>query len=337
MIVTICGAYRNCGDHLIGARARALVERFVDSDIVTLDRKAISNENYAIMNSAKAVLLCGGPAYQRQIFPAIYPLDLDRIKPKVIPFGLGWKAPVGKDPATFAFDAPALGFIQRIHSNIAYSSVRDPLTLDVIQRQNITNVEMTGCPAWYDLEHFENTYKHNEKPQRIVLSMPAVMQRGVADLMLELTKRFPNSMRTLAFHHGVIPAWDLKGLAKAKDFLVFSALAMRHGWRIEGLTSSLPKMEALYGAADFHIGYRVHAHLMCLSQRKASILINEDARGEGQARALGQVALSVNKGNVEPILAEIQRHFDTRGAAIEQAVETMRQTFPRMKAFLQTI
>jgi hypothetical protein len=160
MIVTICGAYRNCGDHLIGARARALVHRFVDTDIVTLDRKAISTENYAVMNSAKTVLLCGGPAYQRQIYPAIYPLDLDRIKPLIIPFGLGWKAPLGKDPATFAFDAPALGFIQRIHSNIALSSVRDPLTLDVIQRQNIANVQMTGCPAWYDLEHFEKTYEH---------------------------------------------------------------------------------------------------------------------------------------------------------------------------------
>jgi len=337
MIVTVCGAYRNCGDHLIGARARALVQRFIDSDIVTLDRKAISDDNYAVMNSAKAILLCGGPAYQRQIFPAIYSLDLDRIKSNVIPFGLGWKASVGKDPSTFAFDTLALEFIQRIHSNIAYSSVRDPLTLDVIQRQNIANVQMTGCPAWYDLEHFEKIYRHNEKPQRIVLSMPAVMQRGVAELMLELTKRFPNSIRTLAFHHGVIPAWDLKGLSKAKGFLVFSSLAMRHGWRIEGLASSLPKMEALYGGADFHIGYRVHAHLMCLSQRKASILINEDARGEGQARALGQVPLAVNKGNVEPILAEIQRHFDTRGAAIDQAVETMRETFPRMKAFLQTI
>ena len=337
MIVTICGAYRNCGDHLIGARARALVHQFVDTEIVTLDRKAISDADYTIMNSAKAILLCGGPAYQKQIYPALYSLDLDRIKPLVIPFGLGWKAAVGKEPANFTFDASALGFIRRIHANIVYSSVRDPLTLDVIQRQEIANVQMTGCPAWYDLEHFEKTYQHNADPQRIVLSMPAVMQRGVIELMLYLSKRFSNATRTVAFHHGVIPAWDLKGMKKTKDFLIFSALAMQHGWRIEGLTSSLPKMEALYGAADFHIGYRVHAHLMFLSQRKASILINEDARGEGQARALGQVPLAVNKGNIEHIINEIQRHFDTNGNAIIQAVDIMRETFPRMKDFLKTI
>jgi hypothetical protein len=76
---------------------------------------------------------------------------------------------------------------------------------------------------------------------------------------------------------------------------------------------------------------------MFLSQRKASILINEDARGEGQARALGQVPLAVNKGNIEHIINEIQRHFDTNGNAIIQAVDIMRETFPRMKDFLKTI
>jgi hypothetical protein len=40
---------------------------------------------------------------------------------------------------------------------------------------------------------------------------------------------------------------------------------------------------------------------------------------------------------MEPVFAEIQRHFDSNGAAINHAVETMRETFPRMKAFLQTI
>lgn len=337
MIVTICGAYRNSGDHLIGARGRALVRRFVDPDVITLDRKAISPADYEVMNRASAVLLCGGPAYQKEIYPKIYPLDLDRVKTKVIPFGLGWKAPVGMDPSRFAFAPAAQTFVTRVHDGITESSVRDPLTWQVIRNHGIPNVRMTGCPAWYSLDHLENGYRHKPEPKSIVLSMPAVMQPGVQELMEWLTRRFPKARRTVSFHHGLVPSFDRKGLKKAGHFLAFSARAIRQGWRVESLAGSLPKMEALYGAADLHIGYRVHAHLLCLSQRTASILVNEDIRGEGQARALGQVPLSVNGGDVAPIIAEIESHYSSRGEAVERAVETMRATFGEMHSFLQTI
>lgn len=337
MIVTICGAYRNSGDHLIGARGRALVRRFVDEDVVTLDRKAISEGDYAIMNRASAVLLCGGPAYQKEIFPKIYPLDLDRVKVKVVPFGLGWKAPVGMDPGRFAFAPAAQAFVSRVHEGIAESSVRDPLTWQVIRNQGIENVRMTGCPAWYDIDHLETAYRHKPEPRSIVLSMPAVMQPGVVELMEWLTRRFPKARRTVSFHHGLIPSYDSKGMKKAGRFLAFSAKAVRLGWGVQSLAASLPKMEALYGAADLHVGYRVHAHLLCLSRRTASVLINEDIRGEGQARALGQTPLSVGNGDIGPITAEIDALYATRGEAVERAVETMRSTFPEMRGFLETL
>jgi hypothetical protein len=50
---------------------------------------------------------------------------------------------------------------------------------------------------------------------------------------------------------------------------------------------------------------------------------------------LGQVPLAGEKGNMEPVFAEIQRHFDSNGAAINNAVENMRKTFPRMKTFFK--
>lgn len=112
---------------------------------------------------------------------------------------------------------------------------------------------------------------------------------------------------------------------------------MTRGWKVASLAGSLPKLEALYGNADLHIGYRVHAHLFCLSRRIPSILINEDSRGVGQAAALGATSLTVDGGKLEPIQEAVEAHFATRGEEVARAVATMRDTFPTMQQFLKTL
>lgn len=340
MIVTICGAYRNAGDYLIGDRARKLLREHVDQDIVIVDRKAINVEHYDVFNKARAVLLTGGPAYQRGIYPTVYPIDRTRIDNRIVPYGLGWKAPVGKTVESFEFKPEALDFIRAIHTNIEASSVRDPLTKHMLNANGIENVLMTGCPAWYDLAHFEDRYKFIEdsETRSIVLSMPAKMQPGVNELMEWLTQRFPKARKTVSFHHGVIPGTDKVGRERAIDFIRFSVASMRRGWRISSLAGSLPKMEDLYANVDLHIGYRVHAHLFCLSRRKSSILFNEDIRGVGQAAALEAPVLNVDrKGNIAPFIEAIDNHFTTRGLQIERSVEIMRETYPTMLRYLATL
>lgn len=337
MIVTICGAYRNAGDHLIGDRARALLRAFVDDDIVTVDRLAMTEAHYDLYNKARAVILCGGPAYQREIYPKIYPIERERVKPPIVPLGLGWKSAAAKAPATFKFTPPALDFIRAIHERIELSSARDPLTVEVLEKNGIDNALMTGCPAWYDLNFIDKPYRFSGEPKTIVYSMPAVMQPGTWEFLLWLTKRFPKARRIVSFHHGLVPSNDKKGRQKATQFLRFSAAAMLRGWKINSLAGSLPKLEALYGAADLHVGYRVHAHLFCLSRRISSILINEDSRGVGQAKALGARSLVVDGGDIEPFKAEIEAHLDTRGEGIERSVAVMRDTFPTMQRFLKTL
>lgn len=337
MIVTICGAYQNAGDHLIGDRARALLRTFVDSDIVTVDRRAITEAHYELFNKARAVILCGGPAYQREIYPKVYPIERERVGAPIVPLGLGWKSATSKAPETFKFTPQALDFIRSIHDRAELSSARDPLTVEVLEKNGIDNALMTGCPVWYDLNYLDVPYRFNGEPKTIVYSMPAVMQPGTWEFLLWLTKRFPKARRIVSFHHGVIPATDKKGRQKAAQFLRFSAAAMLLGWRISSLASSLPKLEALYGAADLHVGYRVHAHLFCLSRRISSILINEDSRGVGQAKALGARNLVVGGGDIEPFQTEIEEHFKTRGEGIERSVGTMRDTFPTMQRFLKTL
>jgi hypothetical protein len=337
MIVTVGGAYRNSGDYLIGDRARALLRRHVDEEIVAVDRKSVTEATYELFNRARAVMLAGGPAYQRGIYPSIYPLDRARVGVPIIPYGLGWKAPIGKTVESFNFNPEALDFITGIHGSIQWSSVRDPLTKDVLAHNGVSNVLMTGCPAWYDLEHFDREFQFVSEPRRVVLSMPAVMQPGVRELMQWLSARFPKAERIVAFHHGIVPARTKRGFQTGRDNFRFALRSMRHGWRIRSLAGSLPKMEELYGSSDLHVGYRVHAHLLCLSRRQSSILINEDARGAGQARALGSESVMVGDGDIAPIQGAVERHFETRGEQVKHSIAAMRATYPTMREFLASI
>lgn len=337
MIVTVTGAYRNCGDHLIGARARALLRAHVDENIENVDRMAIDDSTYGAFNRARAVMLCGGPAYQKHIYPNVYPIDRSRLSRPLIPYGLGWKAAVNQELDAFSFAPEAFEFVRGVHEGINASSVRDPLTLEMLRSQGLSNVIMTGCPAWYDLEYIERDYRFVEQPSSIVLSMPAVMQPGTFELMAWLSTRFPKARRTLAFHHGMIPVRNRVGFKRARQHAVFSASAIRRGWQISSLAGSLEKMEALYTSADLHVGFRVHGHLLALSRRRASILINEDSRGVGQAKALGQEILVTASRHIEPWKRAVENHFAERGADVAKAVDTMRTTYPEMKRFLASV
>jgi hypothetical protein len=337
MIVALCGAYRNCGDHLIGMRARALLRTFVQDDIITLDRKALTDDHYVMFNKARAVVLCGGPAYQREMYPNVYALDRSRVRAPIRPLGLGWKSAAHKAPDAFKFTPASEAFIRAIHERIPFSSARDPLTVDVLGHTGVKNVSMTGCPAWYDLGRLERDYEHKPDVRRLALSVPAVMQPGVKELMTWLTQRFPSAHRVASFHHGLVPSSTPKGRETGRDFVAFARAAKAAGWEIVGLANSLARMEALYDEVDLHVGYRVHAHIFCLSRRIGSILINEDARGVGQCRALGAPNLTIDGANIEAIKAAVEHHFERRGEAVARSVQVMRATFPKMRAFLETV
>jgi hypothetical protein len=337
MIVTITGAYRNAGDHLIGECARSLLRRYVDDDIINIDRLRMADDHYALFNRARAVLLTGGPAYQKHIYPDIYPLDLGRVQPPVIPFGLGWKANIKADVDAFQFNDEALGFVRAVHARIPFSSARDPLTVDVLARAGANNVVMTGCPAWYDLEHLESRYAFCPSPRSVVFSMPARPSPAVTPLLDWLTGRFPRATRTLSFHHGLLPANTARGRETGRANLLLAARALRRGWRVSSLAGSAAKMRRLYATADLHLGYRVHAHLHCLSVRKASVLVNEDARGIAQAMALDAPSVTLPKAEVGPAIAAVERVFETRGEVVARSIERMRERFPDMLRFLDSI
>ena len=333
MIVTLTGAYRNAGDHLIGDRARALLRKHVDGEIINIARRDINESHYEIFNKARAVILCGGPAYQPLIYPKVFPIELDRITSKVVPMGLGFKAKLGQSPADFKFTEAAEHFVREVHKQVKVSSVRDGLTLEMLNGLGLNNVSMTGCPAWYDLEHLTDEYQFKADAKHITFSLPAKPQPDTFKILAGLTKMFPKAQKTIAMHHGFRPAKTAHGNAMLRWHMRVFAFATARGWQVAPIADGLDKFKALYDHTDLHVGYRVHAHIYSLSQQSASLLINEDTRGVGQVTSLGGTMLMAGEG-APSVLDAVQQHFDTSGAGVLASTERIKATYPTMVEFL---
>jgi len=338
MIVTITGAFRNVGDHLIGHRARILLKKYVDSEIVNINRNHIGDYEYRIMNEADAVILCGGPAYQESIYPKVYPLNLDRIKRPVIPMGLGWKSGLDQSPEKFDFTPEAKKFVQSVHSNISLSSVRDILTEQVIRNNGIDNVLMTGCPAWYDPEYFDKDYKFIKEIKQVNVSMPAKYHPQIPLLLSYLKTKFPDAKYIATFHHGFWTQISRTGLWSSVNFLKMAFIAILKLYSIKDLSKEIDKLSIYDEPQSLHIGYRVHAHLYCLSHKKDSVLINEDVRGRGQAESLNLRSFDISDMSIDEKLDEyFNNHVKTEGAEIRAALSKIEETFLVMQKFLESI
>lgn len=340
MIVTLTGAFKNAGDHLIGFRARALVREHADPDVLNINRREVTDRSYEQFGDARAVLLAGGPAYQREIYPAVFDLDLDRIEAPVLAYGLGWKGKLGQRPEDFEFTPDARRFVERIHADATrFSSARDQLTTQMLANQGIKNVAMTGCPAWYDLAKLDTEYVFNPDPARIVVSAPAVPQAGLAEILNRISKIYPKAEKFLAFNAGYRSTRSKKTASYTRWNYYLMAFGRLRGFRPVSLESDLDGFTELMGSVDLHVGYRVHSHLFSLSQRISSVLIAEDSRGVGQLQALGAAPEAVVTTEHSPSAQAdaVSEFIESRGSSASVAVARMRETYPEMIRFLKQL
>ena len=335
--MTLTGAFKNAGDYLIGNRARALLRNHVDAEVVDINRREVTESHYELFNSARAILLTGGPAYQENIYPNVYDLALSRIKVPVVPFGLGWKGKLGQEPEDFRFADAAGDFVREIHADkTRFSSARDHLTLRMLDANDVENVAMTGCPAWYDEDKLGIDYLFNANPKVVVFTMPAVPQTQVPAILAKLAKTFPKAKRYLSFQAGYASTHSKKAAEYSRWNRQMAVRGLFHGFKPIEFAGNFPKFESFMQTVDFHIGYRVHSHIFTLSQRKGSILIAEDSRGVGQVAAMGGQALSAHQP-VQVILDAIDAFQTSEGAQVQTAVETMRRTHSEMMRFLRQV
>lgn len=163
---------------------------------------------------------------------------------------------------------------------------RDWYTMRTLQKSNVTNLVMTGCPAWYDLSRID-ALELNKKYADCVITDGVTI--GISDPALPgnksyfyelidiIARKYQNADIKLFFHRGI----SKEDLEKVNELCKnCSRLAYID------MSGSSECFEQ-YNQCFLHIGFRVHAHIYNLSQGNVSILINEDARGIGVNHALG--------------------------------------------------
>ncbi len=312
MITIITGGIKNVGDFLIGDRAKILLRKFVDNDIFEISRFDNLSKYVDQINKSRALILCGGPAYDTKIYENIYKLDkiIDKINVPIIPFGLGWSGKPFGQPEKFKFSEPSFKFLRDVHDRIKFSSCRDVITYSILNNNGFENVIMTGCPVWYDMKSLGKEFPEKLSPRKIVITTPASPLHLILNTKLVklIRKEFSTAKIILSFHRGIL--FDKHTTFRSSIgyiLMAFLAKLVDKNIQIKDVSYSLNKIE-FYKECDFHIGFRVHAHLYFLSQRKPSLLINEDGRGEGMVLSLGQKVYNVTN---KDLIGELKEHILT--------------------------
>jgi|Deesub1362A_J573_1020465.scaffolds.fasta_scaffold08329_2 hypothetical protein len=291
-IVLLQRAFKNVGDFLIAKSAeRILSYTFPEFNFIKLHSAEPLDDNLKEINNSTAVVICGGPGYQRNFYPEIYPLtkNLKAIKPPIIPFGLGWYGFPGdeKSMQDFRFTDESLKAINFIHQRISSSSCRDFLTKSVLRRNGIENVMVTGCPSWFDLDYIGKEFQVPKSFKKVVFTTPQkkIYFEQARNLIKSIKKMFPRAELYCVFHRG-IEADKFTTEEEAERLRFLKENAESFGYKVVDAAYDLSKID-FYRECDLHIGYRVHAHIRFLSLRKPSILVEEDSRGRGVNEALG--------------------------------------------------
>lgn len=176
-------------------------------------------------------------------------------------------------------------FFDNIDKNGYGLGCRDLLTYNVLKNEGFKNVFLTGCPAWYSVEHININKICDEKHNIVTISDPANKEyyNIVNDLIEYIIRNFPKIKIKFVFHRGI--RIDNKEYIK-----LFYKKVVEKGIELVNIENSAEGFK-VYDNSDLHIGFRVHAHIYNLSIRHKSILIEEDGRGSGVNEVLGLIGI----------------------------------------------
>jgi hypothetical protein len=275
-------ALRNAGDFLIRQRATELVRsarpraELVDGEAWRPLEEQFSPDR---LDAFDAIVICGGPGFQRRMHPDIYPLmSLDRMRPPLILLSMGsFFFPADRESiASHRLDAETVAFLRWVSARVPMISTRDQLSADLLAREGIGGATMTGDVAWYAptaaprpvpsaIEHVTFTPPAN----------PLFFRDGI-DLLRAIRRYAPTAELSVVFHRDRQEPFERAARAVGAATIDISG-------SVEGFRH--------YDASSLHIGYRLHAHLYCLSMNIVSYLVAEDSRGVGALQTLGNLGV----------------------------------------------
>ncbi|UZP66665.1 polysaccharide pyruvyl transferase family protein [Desulfovibrio mangrovi] len=320
--VLLTGSVNNSGDYLIKYRGKDLLRSLrPDREFIDMDRtRRLTDEQLEVINQCKALILLGGPALQKDVYPNVYPLreSLQDIKVPIVTMGVGWKHKDGdwRSVQDDYFIPSSRQLLERLADNggIA-SSVRDYRSLHILMRAGVENVIMTGCPALYVKECFDKPICFSKQPETIILSVGVSfvhsykMEEQMKRVFSTVRGLYPKAKVYAAFHHAfqqkerqVPKSWE----KKHQDFWTWCEDGGIVPVDVSGCAET---MIDLYGSGDLHVGYRVHGHIMSCSASIPSVLIAEDGRGKGLYEVVGGVVFDGYRNVESSLEAKIKQRL----------------------------
>lgn len=301
--VVLTGSKNNAGDFLIKYRAKQLFKEFrSDRGIIDIDRwKPFSDEVLEQVNNSKALLLVGGPALQKDMYPNLYKMTgLDKINVPIITMGIGWNSKDGdwKDTYSYKFSPTAKQLLDRVENSGYQSSVRDYHSLNALHTNGYKNFLMTGCPVYYSTEHLGKGLE-SYPIEKVAFSLGVMfnhsksMEALVKDNILRVREYFKNKKFEVVFHHSLDDKKRDNGVSKS----LFDSQKKMEIWLNENniayvdISGSAESLINYYSTVDIHMGYRVHAHIFMNSISKYTILLNEDGRGKSIKNVIGGITI----------------------------------------------
>lgn len=301
--VVLTGGLKNVGDFLITKRIIELIKNTKPGcEIVEHSRYESLSSILEEVNSSNAIILAGGPGYLPNMYPKVFKLveNLDDIKVPIYAIGMGWYGAPGDDQGVYQYiyTDETKKLLKRIQQDAGRLGCRDFLTARTLKNNGLDKTVLTGCPAWYDLEFINETKIAQNVDlglKSIAFSTPAakLFTNQSIEIMTLIKNKFPNSKLYCAFHRGI----GEDSFTSKKEYtenMKMKNHAEKLGYEILDLSFDVENMK-IYDSTDLHIGYRVHAHIYCLSHRRPTILIDEDGRGRGVNQALGLYSLDAYK------------------------------------------
>lgn len=304
--IILTGSKNNAGDYLIKYRAKQLFKKErPDREIIDINGwEKLNNETLCQVNSSKALILMGGPALQKNMWPKVYGLrdNLDEVRVPIIMMGIGWYSSQGEWENTYNYpiDMKSKELLDRVKNSGFKSSVRDYHTLNSLWFHGLDNILMTGCPAYYDYNFLEKKINYPDiKKVAFSLGVSFIssdkMEKLMKDNILKCRDYFGKHDFKVVFHHSLKSEVylnshnaNIKYLERHKEFANW--LKSKNIDYVD-ISGSAENLINFYSQVDLHIGYRVHAHIFMNSISRFSILLSEDGRAKATQRVIGGIVL----------------------------------------------
>ena len=139
----------------------------------------------------------------------------------------------------------------------------------------------------------------------------------------------------MTYHRGILP--DEHTTIRATIGYLAMALGAKlinSKIKIKDVSYDLKKLD-FYDDCEFHIGYRVHAHLYFLSKRLPSLLINEDGRGQGMVETMNLPVFNIeDKHLLSKVDETLKEYKESNFNSFKEVGNYIDSHFEVMKEFL---